>query len=76
MAIRDSDFVMRCETHVRCDRVSVSDLQRTPITDHCAPNSPAVVRSAVMERLSQATVEDNHASLLDACVEATARYEA
>ncbi|THH12139.1 hypothetical protein EW145_g162 [Phellinidium pouzarii] len=36
---------------------------------------PEEVRGAVMERLSEATVEDNHACLLDACVEAASRYD-
>lgn len=33
------------------------------------------VRGAVLERLSEASVENNHACLLDACVEAASRYE-
>ncbi|TDL28754.1 hypothetical protein BD410DRAFT_781291, partial [Rickenella mellea] len=33
-----------------------------------------IIKNAIMDRLDQATVEDNHACLLDACVEATTRY--
>lgn len=36
---------------------------------------PELIHSAVMQRLSEASVEDNHACLLDACVEASSRYE-
>lgn len=37
--------------------------------------SSQVIRAALKERLNQASAEDNHACLLDACVEATSRYD-
>ena len=34
------------------------------------------IQSAISERLSEATMDENHTCLLDACVEAASRYEA
>ena len=34
------------------------------------------IQSAILERLSEATMDENHTCLLDACVEAASRYEA
>ncbi|KAL5534634.1 hypothetical protein ACEPAG_1097 [Sanghuangporus baumii] len=36
---------------------------------------PEEIRSAIMERLSESSIEDNHACLLDSCVEAASRFE-
>lgn len=45
------------------------------LTDIAAPLSPGELHRYIMERLSESTIEDNHACLLDSCVEAASRFE-
>lgn len=61
----EPSMVFSSKAFLLAHMVDVSDVAFT---------SAAEMRSAVMERLAEATVEDNHACILDSCVEAVSRF--